>query len=1121
MSLTGHDRILQKYWRDDDNEAVKKHEANCHGGSGGSGGSGGGIDHDDLANVTPGQHHAPVTEGPGIDVVSQTVGLGGDTILLYDSGNNPVAEFAATSAGLDAASAAAGLGDVVYIHAHSISGNHTLAAGVTYRGLGRRATVLTGQITLGASTVLQGLSVTRTANDANTLIAVVGPGTGTAYVYDCDLSALQAGAGTGYAVRVQSGGSIVARYCVFSATSADVDSNPFDRGTTTYTIYSYAGLGKCYNLWNGASNDAPPASWTEIAYDDSGWATPVQITERGNNPLTAIAGTQLVWCTALEQSHTDQCLFRHTLTLPAGERVIAATLEVNTDDCSTVYLNDTQLWDDPLPPPDGDGEYVTEHIVNPSLALFQTGDNVLAIHGKNRNPPGYGWGYAEVTYKLTVTAVADGDLIAYACEIHNADGAVSVDPRRGDRSAYDVDHYAGLHASDIEAGVSTRHLPSATGSDVGQVPTVQSDGTYELEVPSGGVILSDIETYQRFVITAHRGDINSVDGYPENTIAAFLAAARKGAHRIELDVHKTSDGTWYVMHDATVDRTTDGTGNVSAKTDAQMDALNIDGGYGYDAGRHAGLYHPPSLEAVFTALAPYGVTMQIENNSGADWDELAEFVVAQGWKQRVVLNATTQAAAQEIKGVDPDMWVMGATGETSWPEIDIVQYRYTGAAPSEATILAAAPRPVSAYVSSLDYGTYDEGDVCRDLYDRGARYFTTNDVNAALAEWRKIMALDEHIAESDPHTGYQKESEKGAANGYAELDAGGKVPTAQLGGAGADNTKFLRGDQTWQVPAGGGAHDILSATHSDVDDADTPVDGDVLTWDDGAGQWVAAQPPGAGSGAPTDAEYLTLATNATLSQERVLTPRNLLKGVDGGANGSYYLTHGLKHKTSSDTPDDDFDSGSLDVKWTVIAGSAEAINFLQSADCARYDLSTRSGHLLLQAKNGNVKLRQDYTLPDGHSIVMAFSPAVTCSGETGIADNEINVVLALNDDDANEDAGRRAKIRWDANTDGWHNLVQWYNGATNTFKSDTRHLGDLHPTDLAARLYYRIARSGTTYYAFYSRDGETWNPLGYVDVGGVLNNVWIVLTATSSVDAPVPIQAVDWIRQGGNGLDPW
>lgn len=45
---------------------------------------------------------------------------------------------------------------------------------------------------------------------------------------------------------------------------------------------------------------------------------------------------------------------------------------------------------------------------------------------------------------------------------------------------------------------------------------------------------------------------------------------------------------------------------------------------------------------------------------------------------------------------------------------------------------------------------------------------------------------------------------KGQVSGLAPLDTASKVPTVNLGGVGADNTKYLRGDQTWQVPAGGG-----------------------------------------------------------------------------------------------------------------------------------------------------------------------------------------------------------------------------------------------------------------------------------------------------------------------------
>lgn len=53
-------------------------------------------------------------------------------------------------------------------------------------------------------------------------------------------------------------------------------------------------------------------------------------------------------------------------------------------------------------------------------------------------------------------------------------------------------------------------------------------------------------------------------------------------------------------------------------------------------------------------------------------------------------------------------------------------------------------------------------------------------------------AVASHAAAADPHTGYQKESEKAQANGYASLDGTGKVPAAQLPAAGSDPWTYLR-----------------------------------------------------------------------------------------------------------------------------------------------------------------------------------------------------------------------------------------------------------------------------------------------------------------------------------------
>lgn len=62
--------------------------------------------------------------------------------------------------------------------------------------------------------------------------------------------------------------------------------------------------------------------------------------------------------------------------------------------------------------------------------------------------------------------------------------------------------------------------------------------------------------------------------WPDNTLAAFDGAARLGADVLELDVHETSDGEFVVIHDDTVDRTTDGAGPVSAMSMRELRSLD-------------------------------------------------------------------------------------------------------------------------------------------------------------------------------------------------------------------------------------------------------------------------------------------------------------------------------------------------------------------------------------------------------------------------------------------------------------------------------------------------------------------------------------------------------------------
>lgn len=72
-------------------------------------------------------------------------------------------------------------------------------------------------------------------------------------------------------------------------------------------------------------------------------------------------------------------------------------------------------------------------------------------------------------------------------------------------------------------------------------------------------------------IIGHRGASGTC---PENTVAAFRRAEQIGAHMIELDVQLSRDGEVVVMHDDTVDRTTDGHGAVAAQTLDQLRRLD-------------------------------------------------------------------------------------------------------------------------------------------------------------------------------------------------------------------------------------------------------------------------------------------------------------------------------------------------------------------------------------------------------------------------------------------------------------------------------------------------------------------------------------------------------------------
>lgn len=105
----------------------------------------------------------------------------------------------------------------------------------------------------------------------------------------------------------------------------------------------------------------------------------------------------------------------------------------------------------------------------------------------------------------------------------------------------------------------------------------------------------------------HRG---ASEAAPENTIAAFIAAAELGAHGVELDVMLSGDGEVVVIHDYTLDRTTDGNGLVKEHSLAELKRIDAGSWFSADfAGEKI-----PTLQEVIDALDP-AVLLNIEIKS--------------------------------------------------------------------------------------------------------------------------------------------------------------------------------------------------------------------------------------------------------------------------------------------------------------------------------------------------------------------------------------------------------------------------------------------------------------------------------------------------------------------------
>lgn len=233
----------------------------------------------------------------------------------------------------------------------------------------------------------------------------------------------------------------------------------------------------------------------------------------------------------------------------------------------------------------------------------------------------------------------------------------------------------------------------------------------------------------RRLVVGHRG---ASAERPENTLASFRLAIEQGADALELDVRTTADGVAVVLHDATLDRTTDLSGPVRRRTAAELRAADAGARFTSDGGRsfpwRGRDVHVPTLAEVLADLPE--VPLLIEVKEPAVQEPARRAIVEARAEDRCVL-ASAHAEALDLFRQAP--FLCGAAG----PDISRLYVpTMLGFAPAS---LAAVAFSVPLRWRGLTIPTRRVVAAARRC-GRPVHVWTVDDPRVAVALWKRGVA---------------------------------------------------------------------------------------------------------------------------------------------------------------------------------------------------------------------------------------------------------------------------------------------------------------------------------------------------------------------------------------------
>lgn len=149
---------------------------------------------------------------------------------------------------------------------------------------------------------------------------------------------------------------------------------------------------------------------------------------------------------------------------------------------------------------------------------------------------------------------------------------------------------------------------------------------------------------------AHRGASGE---YPENTMLAFEKAVELGCTGIETDVHVTKDGHLVLIHDETVDRTTNGKGYIKDHNLEDLKKLDA-GSFKDDAFKGASI---PLLEELLEFVKDKNIKLNLELKTDVIWyagieEKVLDLVYKYNLKDRVIISSFNHYSVHRFKNLD-------------------------------------------------------------------------------------------------------------------------------------------------------------------------------------------------------------------------------------------------------------------------------------------------------------------------------------------------------------------------------------------------------------------------------------------------------------------------------------